>query len=212
MPRCPSPSHAIIDLSAIAANLTEVRKRAGDRKVLFAVKADAYGHGAVEISRYVEKHRYADWLAVATVAEGQELVESGITLPILKLSPALPHDLDAAATSGMRLTVTDDTNIAATGRSARRLARTVKVHIGVDTVKLGGEGFTPLVEKKQTVAAGDPLAEVDFAAVADHGVDTTVITTVVNSKKLGGVNDIADGTVAAGDPILDVHAEVNTHV
>ena len=86
------------------------------------------------------------------------------------------------------------------------------VHIGVDTVKLGGEGFTPLVEKKQTVAAGDPLAEVDFAAVADHGVDTTVITTVVNSKKLGGVNDIADGTVAAGDPILDVHSEVNTHV
>ena len=86
------------------------------------------------------------------------------------------------------------------------------VHIGVDTVKLGGEGFTPLVEKKQTVAAGDPLAEVDFAAIADHGVDTTVITTVVNSKKLGGVNDIADGTVAAGDPILDVHSEVNTHV
>lgn len=86
------------------------------------------------------------------------------------------------------------------------------VHIGVDTVKLGGEGFTPLVEKKQTVAAGDPLAEVDFAAVADHGVDTTVITTVVNSKKLGGVNDIADGAVAAGDPILEVHSEVNTHV
>ena len=86
------------------------------------------------------------------------------------------------------------------------------VHIGVDTVKLGGEGFTPLVEKKQTVAAGDPLAEVDFAAIADHGVDTTVITTVVNSKKLGGVNDIADGTVAAGDPILEVHSEVNTHV
>lgn len=49
MPRCPSPSHAIIDLSAIAANLAVVRKRAGDRKVLFAVKADAYGHGAVEV-------------------------------------------------------------------------------------------------------------------------------------------------------------------
>ncbi|GAE72869.1 alanine racemase [Cutibacterium acnes JCM 18916] len=56
MPRCPSPSHAIIDLSAIAANLAVVRKRAGDRKVLFAVKADAYGHGAVEVSRYVEKN------------------------------------------------------------------------------------------------------------------------------------------------------------
>jgi len=86
------------------------------------------------------------------------------------------------------------------------------VHIGVDTVKLGGEGFTPLAEKKQMVNAGDPLAEVDFAAIAGHGVDTTVITTVVNSKKLGGVNDVADGTVVAGDPILEVTTEVNTNV
>ena len=86
------------------------------------------------------------------------------------------------------------------------------VHIGVDTVKLGGEGFTPLAEKKQLVEAGDPLAEVDFAAIAGRGVDTTVITTVVNSKKLGGVGDVADGTVVAGDPILEVTTEVNTNV
>ena len=86
------------------------------------------------------------------------------------------------------------------------------VHIGVDTVKLGGEGFTPLAEKKQMVNAGDPLAEVDFAAIAGHGVDTTVITAVVNSKKLGGVGDVADGTVVAGDPILEVTTEVNTNV
>ena len=86
------------------------------------------------------------------------------------------------------------------------------VHIGVDTVKLGGEGFTLLAEKKQLVEAGDPLAEVDFAAIAGRGVDTTVITTVVNSKKLGGVGDVADGTVVAGDPILEVTTEVNTNV
>ncbi|WCZ35274.1 MULTISPECIES: glucose PTS transporter subunit IIA [Corynebacterium] len=86
------------------------------------------------------------------------------------------------------------------------------VHIGVDTVKLGGEGFTLLAEKKQLVEAGDPLAEVDFAAIAGRGVDTTVITTVVNSKKLGGVSDVADGVVAAGDPVLEVTTEVNTDV
>lgn len=78
------------------------------------------------------------------------------------------------------------------------------VHIGIDTVALNGEGFTPLVEKKQVVAAGDPLAEVDFAAIAGKGIDTTVITTVVNSKKLGGVNDVAGGTVAAGDALMEV--------
>ena len=82
------------------------------------------------------------------------------------------------------------------------------VHIGIDTVKLAGEGFTPLVEKKQEVRAGEALAEVDFPAIAAKGVNTTVITTVVNSKKLGGVSDVADGTVAAGDAVLEVKQAV----
>ncbi|WP_175934480.1 glucose PTS transporter subunit IIA [Corynebacterium sp. Marseille-P4321] len=77
------------------------------------------------------------------------------------------------------------------------------VHIGIDTVKLEGAGFTPLVEKKQRVEAGDALAEVDFASIAAAGVDTTVITTVVNSKKLASVNDVAEGTVTAGQPVLE---------
>ena len=82
------------------------------------------------------------------------------------------------------------------------------VHIGIDTVKLAGEGFTPLVEKKQEVRAGEALAEVDFPAIAAKGVNTTVITTVVNSKKLGRVSDVADGTVAAGDAVLEVKQAV----
>ena len=81
------------------------------------------------------------------------------------------------------------------------------VHIGIDTVKLAGEGFTPLVEKKQEVRAGEALAEVDFPAIDAKGVNTTVITTVVNSKKLGGVSDVADGTVAAGDAVLEVNKQ-----
>ncbi|MES6871327.1 alanine racemase, partial [Cutibacterium acnes] len=79
-----------------------------------------------------EKHRYADWLAVATVAEGQELVESGITLPILKLSPADPWDTNTAITSGMRLTVVDFDTLDAVSRAAVQLGVTAKVHIAVD--------------------------------------------------------------------------------
>lgn len=78
------------------------------------------------------------------------------------------------------------------------------VHIGIDTVKLDGAGFTPLVQKKQTVAAGDPLAEVDIASIRAAGIDPTVVTTVVNSKKLAAVNDVATGIVAVGSPLLEV--------
>ena len=166
MPRCPSPSHAIIDLPAIAANLAIVRKRAGDRKVLFAVKADAYGHGAVEVSRYVEKHRYADWLAVATVAEGQELVEAGITLPILKLSPADLWDMDAAITSGIRLTVVDFDTLEAVSKAAVRLGTTAKIHIAVDS-GMGRIGLRPEYLAELTAAA-DRAKGVEVEGVFTH--------------------------------------------
>ncbi|AWB84655.1 glucose PTS transporter subunit IIA [Corynebacterium liangguodongii] len=80
----------------------------------------------------------------------------------------------------------------------------ILVHIGIDTVKLKGEGFKPAVEKKQRVEAGEVLARVDLAAVREAGYDPTVITTVVNSKSFAGVEDTAKGVVRAGDPVLDV--------
>ena len=80
----------------------------------------------------------------------------------------------------------------------------ILVHIGIDTVKLEGKGFTPIVEKKQQVNAGDPLAEVDFASIIAAQVDPTVITTVVNSKKLTGVDDLAADSVELGQPVFGV--------
>ena len=80
----------------------------------------------------------------------------------------------------------------------------ILVHIGIDTVKLDGAGFTPRVERKQHVDVGDVLAEVDFGSIRDAGVDPTVITTVVNAKKLTAVEDVAPGAVLAGDPVMEV--------
>lgn len=80
----------------------------------------------------------------------------------------------------------------------------ILVHIGIDTVKMKGEGFEPLVDKKQEVTEGTELARVNFAAVKAAGFDPTVITTVVNTKAMAGVADVADGTVGAGDPLLEV--------
>ena len=194
-------------------------------------KAEALARAAAARNEVNEATEEAEEVAPAQVA-AEQTSQSSVLAPIAGEVVAMEALSDAAFASGalgQAVGVTPAngtlTVVAPAAGKVISIAKTghaygiktddgveLLVHIGVDTVKLGGEGFTPLVEKKQTVAAGDPLAEVDFAAIADHGVDTTVITTVVNSKKLGGVNDIADGTVAAGDPILDVHSEVNTHV
>lgn len=77
-----------VNRSAIASNVREVRKRVGSKvKVCAVVKADAYGHGAVEVARIAVRSG-ADWLAVATVDEGIELREADISVPILILAEA----------------------------------------------------------------------------------------------------------------------------
>lgn len=80
----------------------------------------------------------------------------------------------------------------------------ILVHIGIDTVQMDGDGFTPRVEKKQRVEVGELLADVDFAAVDAAGFDPTVITSVVNSKKMTRIDDIAPGHVTPGQPLLRV--------
>lgn len=70
----------------------------------------------------------------------------------------------------------------------------VLVHIGIDTVQLKGEHFTPMVKKGDRVQAGDVLATFDLEAVKAAGYDPTTIVVITNSAKLGAV------AVNAADP------------
>lgn len=121
-------------LDHIRANLDAIRARVGERKVLAAVKANAYGHGAVEVSRMIEATGAADWLGVATTDEGLELRAAGIGLPILKMSMERGADgVAAAIAAGITLTVTDEASIDAAAAAARTLGRQAEVHLKVDT-------------------------------------------------------------------------------
>lgn len=79
------PTWAEIDLEALASNFRVIRKHVGPGvKVMAAVKANAYGHGAVECARRLEREG-VDWFGVALPEEGIELRSAGITKPILCL-------------------------------------------------------------------------------------------------------------------------------
>lgn len=91
----------------------------------------------------------------------------------------------------------------------------VLVHIGIDTVDMDGEGFAVVVAKGERIAAGEPLATVDFGKVAAARHSVVVVVTVVNAAELTVVTPlIGDGsgdnnggdckTVSAGSPIIDV--------
>src|SRR5678809_1490998 len=95
------PTWAEIDLNALAANFQLVKDRVGpDVNVMAVVKANAYGHGAVECARRLEREG-ADWFGVALPEEGIELRESGIAQPILCLAGYWPGQAAACVRHGL---------------------------------------------------------------------------------------------------------------
>jgi alanine racemase len=120
-------------LDHVRANLEAIRARVGDRLVLAAVKADAYGHGAVEVARMIERTGAADWLGVATTSEGLELRAAGVTGPILKLSVARGDEVAAAVAAGLTLCVVDAASIAEAAAAAAATGRAARLHLKVDT-------------------------------------------------------------------------------
>src|SRR5438876_7271849 len=91
----PYRSYVAISRSRIAANFREVREAVGPGvEVAAVVKADAYGHGAIEVSRILEQEG-ARWLAVSSVEEGVALRRAGRTSRILVMAGFLSYERDA---------------------------------------------------------------------------------------------------------------------
>ena len=80
----------------------------------------------------------------------------------------------------------------------------VLVHVGIDTVKMNGEGFAVAVKTDQRVNAGDTLVTVDFDKVKQAGYSTTTLMTVTNTMALASVTPKTDIDVKAGDTVIDI--------
>ena len=118
-----------ISLSALSHNLSGVRRLCGNRPVIAVVKADAYGHGAVEVSRRLLRDG-ASFLAVAFAEEARELREASLACPILVLFD--PDVREVLAQDG--IPVIADMRVAeALSRETGRAGRSVGVHVKVDT-------------------------------------------------------------------------------
>lgn len=122
-----------IDLDALAHNYHTLRARIGaDVKFLGVVKADAYGHGAIAVSRTLEELG-ADYLAVSSLDEARELRYNGITLPILLLGHTPTDQVGQLIANHITQTVTCEKKAQEYEAEAARLGQTLKVHIKLDT-------------------------------------------------------------------------------
>lgn len=133
---------AVIDLDAVAHNVSGIRKKVGRKRELMAVvKADGYGHGSVEVSLAALKSE-ADSLAVALPEEGERLRSAGIDAPILVLGPIQPEEAYKIIRSRLDQTLCSLELADALDQEARKASVRVNVHVKVDT-GMGRIGLSP---------------------------------------------------------------------
>lgn len=127
------PAWATIDLGAIRSNATTLRRHAGPESGLCAVvKADAYGHGAVETARAAIAGG-ASRLAVAVLSEALALREAGIASPILILGAVGAEEAEATLEAGLEASVFDAEVVGAFERAALKQGKRAKLHLKIDT-------------------------------------------------------------------------------
>ena len=122
-----------VSRKALTHNLAEFRRRVGrDRKLLAVVKANAYGHGILEVSR-IAIGAGADWLGVNSLEEGIELRRAGVRAPILVLGYVPLGRLGDAVARELRLTVYNKASVDGLAAACRRLKKKARVHVKVET-------------------------------------------------------------------------------
>lgn len=158
------PTVACIDATALRRNYTLLRERLPrDVFILPVVKADGYGHGATLVTPVLAQAG-ADAFGVATVAEGIELREAGVTQPVLVLAGALGGDVKTALAFRLSVAVVDEhmaRDLAAAARSVR-----LPVHLKLDS-GMGRLGVTSEALPGFLAALRD-LPQLDVEGVFSH--------------------------------------------
>ncbi|MFP4456680.1 MAG: alanine racemase [Clostridia bacterium] len=121
-----------VDKAAIKHNLAEINQKLKPKRILAVVKANAYGHGAIEIS-YLLLKQGINYLGVALAEEALELRKSGIAAPILVLSPVAEGMLYDLIKSNCVLSISRVMQVKEIDNIAKSLNKVAKIHININT-------------------------------------------------------------------------------
>ncbi len=126
--------YAEVDLDAVHYNMEQMRqKTAQDTRIMGIIKADGYGHGAVQIGRELETLDYVFGYGVATAEEAFILREAGLHKPILVLGYTFPYAYEEMIEKEIRPAVFRYDTLDELNACAVRLGKKAKIHIKVDT-------------------------------------------------------------------------------
>ena len=139
-------TYVAVDLDAIAENFEAICDKV-NVPVMVVLKANGYGHGAIEIARLLEEH--ADFFGVSSVTEALELHKAGFTTPILMLGHTPVEALPVAVEHGFRTTISSLDDAKALSQEACRQGKAARFHFAVDT-GMSRLGFQPTEESADT--------------------------------------------------------------
>jgi len=128
------PTRAEIRLSAVRHNLRKLQEAAAPARLLFVVKANAYGHGAVELARLAERESLAWGFGVSSVEEGMALREAGVKSPVLVLGSLYPFEsFVQAINADLMVTIASLDAARQVIAAAEKLGKTAVCHMKLET-------------------------------------------------------------------------------
>ena len=159
---------ADIDLDAVLYNMESMHKKLKPgTKIAAVVKADGYGHGAVEISRVLENLPYLWGYAVATSNEAMQLVEAGRKKPIIILGLSFPEQFEEIVENDLRPAVCTYETAQALSDIAAEKNKVCRIHIKVDT-GMSRIGFQVTPESADMVARISKLQNIMIEGIFTH--------------------------------------------
>jgi alanine racemase len=191
---------AVIDLDAVRHNVRAVKPAGAE--LMAVVKANGYGHGAVEVAR-TALQAGASWLGVALVEEGVRLREAGLVAPILVLAQFPPGSEKEALAAGLTPTVYTFDGLRRVAEAAASMGADVGVHVKVDTgmhrVGVSPKGAVDLVR-----AVGEAGLRVE--GLWTHFATAEDLEDPFASVQLERFREVVDGAGAAGVRPRYLHA------
>lgn len=160
--------YAKIDLDAIASNMDRMKQNLNpNSKIMAVIKADGYGHGAVQIAQMLEKVDYIWGFAVATLDEAVVLKSEGIIKPVLVLGCVFPDQYMEMLKYDIRMNVYTEEMAEAISQMATREGMTAYMHIKLDT-GMTRLGFDTSEESVETIARIASMQNVCMEGIFTH--------------------------------------------
>ena len=179
----PKRVYTKINLDNIQKNMQTVRQKFGDEMLIMGiVKANAYGHGAVEVAKALVEYG-ANVLGVAAIDEAVELRENGIDAPILILGQIFRQDYQTAIENDVTCTVADIVTAQGLSKKATELGKVAKVHIKIDT-GMGRIGFQPDLDGENDIKSIFKLENLSIDGAFTHFANADIADkTSANAQK-----------------------------